>query len=82
MQALDRAIETYKARRDRVSGPVGRRDGAGRWYPAESERRACCDHIRAPSRAWPWSLLRHCCTAAHVANLYGVQAADVRRGAR
>jgi len=79
---VEDAAREYIARRDRAKHPLGRFDRAGRWYPDESEARACCAGIRAPSRRWPYSLLLHCRTARHVAQLYGVEASDVRCAAR
>lgn len=76
------AAEEFRARRDRRAHPDGRPDTGGRWYPAAGERCGCCEGLRAPSRAYPWSLAHHCRTAAHVGELYGVPAADVRRLAR
>lgn len=76
------AAEEYIKRQDRRSHPSGSCDKGGRWYPDESERCECCESIREPSRAYPWSLMIHCRTARHVANLYGVDKADVRRAAR
>jgi len=79
MNGMEEAISIYRARRARAAYPRGRCDGAGRWYPAESERKECCASIRNPSRRWRFSLLRHCCTAAHVAHLCNVDARELRR---
>ena len=60
---------------DRVSRRVyapGYFDKQGRWYPADGERQDCCGGIRKPSRNWPYTLLRHCRSQAHVAMLCGV----------
>ena len=57
---------------DRVSRRVyvpGYFDKQGRWYPADGEWAECCDGIRAPSKRWPYTLLRHCRSQAHVATL-------------
>lgn len=64
-----RVDRLYRARRARLAHPDGRFDRAGRWYPAESEWRACCARIRPPSRRWPYSLLLHCRTRRHVWHL-------------
>jgi len=79
---VEAAAREYLARRDRRKHPAGRFDNGGRWYPDESEARACCATIRAPSRRWPYSLMLHCRTAKHVAALYGVETSDVRRAAK
>ncbi len=67
------AYARYQRRSLRREDPAGHRNRAGRRWPLEIvEARACCARVRAPSRAWPNSLLRHCCTADHVAALEGV----------
>jgi hypothetical protein len=76
------AAEEYQRRQEGQSRPEGKRDSGGRWYPSERERQPCCDSIRNPSRAFPWSLYRHCCTALHVASLYGVDVKALQRAYR
>ncbi len=76
------AAKEYKDRQSRRTHPAGEFDKGGRWYPSENERQSCCDSIRSPSRAWPMSYNRHCRSAQHVAALYGVDPADLRRAAR
>jgi hypothetical protein len=61
--------EVYEARQDRREHPDGEFDKAGRWYPSDLERCECCNSIRYPSRSWPYSLLVHCRSKRHVANL-------------
>ena len=77
-----KAATEYLARKSRRSHPAGACDSGGRWYPAESERRWCCSMIRDPSRSWPWSLMVHCRTAEHVAELFDVNDTDLKRVAR
>lgn len=77
-RVIDAARE-YLARRDRRKHPAGEFDKAKRWDPAATEEQTCCRSIRTPSRGWPYSLLVHCRTLNHVARLYNVPAADVRR---
>jgi hypothetical protein len=63
------ALSQFIARGDRDEHPDGEFDQAKRWYPKE----ACgplCHGYRSPSRAFPFSALLHCRTAAHVAGLY------------
>jgi hypothetical protein len=62
----------------RLRHPDGTFDEGGRFYPSEKEARDCCANIRAPSRALPFSLMKHCRTAKHVAKLYGVSEKAVR----
>lgn len=76
--ATDAAWE-YLARQDRRHHPDGKTDKGGRWYPAPHEERPCCASIRSPSRAYPWSYMLHCRTLAHVAELFHLDAKDVRR---
>jgi hypothetical protein len=79
---VDLAAREYLDRRDRNTHPTGKFDGGGRWTPSETERQDCCSHIRAPSRTWPFSLLPHCRSAVHIANLFGVDRAELLRCAR
>jgi len=66
------AAREYLDRQSRRKHPEGHFDNAGRWYPSKDERRECCRLIRAPSRAYPYSLMLHCRTARHVARLCNV----------
>lgn len=79
MNEIIAAYNEYQNRQTRASHPAGRTDSGGRWYPAPSEWRPCCDHVRSPSRHWPWSLMAHCRTMKHVAWLYGVTESELRR---
>ena len=76
---LELAIVTYLARQSQEDSPLGEYDHGGRWYPYLGERRECCRAIRSPSRAYPYSLLKHCMTLRHVAYLYGVDEGKLRR---
>lgn len=49
--------------------PDGKRDKAGRWYPTELEKQECCKNIRSPSRNFPNSYYKHCCTKKHIKNV-------------
>jgi hypothetical protein len=46
--------------------PDGRSDNGGRWYPSDTEKCSCCDNIRSPSHAYPWSLYKHCYSMKHI----------------
>ena len=93
-QALQAALAAAPGMEDAVAGavfylrqarrahPRGDWDDGHRWYPDEAEWRDCCESIRPPSRAWPWSLMVHCRTAAHVAALYGIDPKVLRRSHR
>ena len=63
------AISTWERRQDRDEHPDGYWDKAGRWYPSEDEEQECCSRIRGPSRAYPYSLMKHCRSREHVAYL-------------
>jgi len=74
-ESLDRAVEAgleFVCRELRLHHPDGEFDEAGRFYLSEKEARECCATIRAPSREFPFSLMKHCRTIKHVAKLYGV----------
>jgi hypothetical protein len=77
-----RAAYEYVRRQGRSAHPDGQFDSGGRWYPSECEERPCCSGIRRPSRAWPYTLMSHCRSMAHVAALYDVDARDVHRAVR
>lgn len=74
------AVEMYLDRKNRVKKPSGRSVyGTGVWYPDSSEAQSCCNSIRSPSRAYPFSLFKHCLTVDHIARLHDVSATDIRR---
>ena len=75
---LNAAVVCYLERQSRYAHPAGKFDGAQRWEPDEGERRKCCDGIRTPSRTWPYSLMLHCRTMAHIAHLYDVNPRALR----
>ncbi len=79
---LERAVDCYKARQERREHPEGKFDKGGRWYPSETEWQTCCGLIRTPSRMWPYSLMKHCRSVEHVANLYSVPVKELRREVR
>jgi hypothetical protein len=62
----------------RLHHPDGAFDDGGRFYPSEKEVRDCCAGIRAPSRAFPFSLMKHCRTVKHIAKLYEVSEKDLK----
>ena len=80
-QAKDAAAEAgleFVCRELRLHHPDGKFDEGGRFYPSEKEVRDCCANIRAPSRAFPFSLMKHCRTIKHVAKLYDVTESEVK----
>jgi len=78
-EAIADCLVEYQARQNREAHPDGHFDRGGRWYPSEAERQVCCSSIRPPSRKWPYSLLKHCRSLCHVANLYGLEPDMVKR---
>lgn len=78
----ERALQTYLQRKARTAHPDGGFDSAGRWYPSASEKCSNCDSMRSPSRNYPYSLMTHCRSAEHVAELFGVDALELKRAAR
>ena len=76
---MQAAAQTYLDRHFRVAHPKGNFDKAGRWSPAKTEHCQCCDGIRQPSRAWPFSLMLHCRSIRHVASLYSVDYVELRK---
>ncbi len=77
---LTAATKLFIARQERDSDehPKGEFDTRGRWYPSITEKQPCCFNIRAPSGAYPYSLLVHCRTITHIANLFNVPIKDLR----
>jgi len=79
---LEAATACWRRRHDRREHPAGTFDRQSRWYPGDSERQTCCDSVRGPSRAWPYSYMLHCRSVEHVAALYGVDPTMLRRATR
>ena len=75
---ITEAVICYLQRQARYDHPDGHGDNGGRWYPSDSERQACCNSIREPSRSFPWSLMTHCRTLKHICNLFKVDEKEVR----
>jgi hypothetical protein len=67
------ALWLWRSRASRTNHPDGTFDAQRRWYPSLDEQRACCDAIRSPSARWPYSLMTHCRSGEHVANLSGLE---------
>jgi hypothetical protein len=79
---IDEAVKTFLDRKYRKAHPKGNFDSVSRWTPNYDERCECCKNIRRPTRSYPFSLLVHCRTAEHVANLFGVDVALVKKLAK
>jgi hypothetical protein len=80
-QYLFKAARELQALKMRELNPDGKFDGAGRFY---LQKHPCCDRIRAPSRAYPYSQMHHGRTARHVAMKHRMpeREKDVRKLAR
>lgn len=63
---VQKAYEEYKSLKERRTNPDGYFDDGGRWWPSENEKQECCEGIRTPSRAYPYSLIVHCRSLRHV----------------
>jgi hypothetical protein len=81
-QRLEEATYEWLARQDRSKHPEGSFDNKRRWYPDSAERQSCCNSIREPSAAYPYSLMLHCRTVRHLALRYNVRLADLQRRAK
>lgn len=81
LRRLEEARQTYIERRRKSSHPLGIWISRG-WFPDFIEHRECCDLVRRPTMSYPKSLMRHCRTLKHIANLYGVPLSDLRWIAR
>jgi hypothetical protein len=80
--SIETAVATYLNRKNRNENPTGKFDNAGRFYLDASEHRECCEGLRSPSRAFPYSQMVHGRTAKHVAHLLNVDERDLKRAAR
>jgi len=71
MLTLEQKVKTiHYLRKNRILHPNGRFDRGGRWYPKDEEDQECCSHIRSPSRDFPYSLMTHCRSRAHIMNVF------------
>lgn len=70
----------YGWRKNRLTHPPGQMDKARRF--STYEYMDCCEPIRPPSRSWPFSMMLHCRTANHIAELVDSTPRDIRRAHR
>lgn len=82
LEKIERATRMYRARQERQEHPRGSFDRAGRFWLDDDERQACCGRIRTPSRAWPYSEIKHARSAEHVAAVCDVDVHELRRAIR
>lgn len=73
------AAKEYFSRDSGRSNPLGSFGKDKRWWPADSEKMVCCGYIRTPSSHWPRSLMIHCKSVMHIANLYQVDNLELKR---
>jgi hypothetical protein len=78
-ERLAAAAEEFFARQDRRSHPEGWTDRAGRWYPSDAENAPLCASVRKPSFAYPWSIMLHCRTTTHLAELFDVDSDALKK---
>ena len=77
---LRNAATRYIDLQSRKTHPRGVFDKAGRWMPHKEQE--CCKSIRTPSRKWPYSMMTHCRTMAHVAQDTGYGLSTLRAAVR
>ena len=78
VEKLDKAAQEYLNRKSKKTFPKGSFHNH-KWYPSEEEKRNCCFAIRHPSIKFPYSLLGHCRTIKHIANVFGVKLSDLEK---
>jgi len=83
-QRLEFAWHMYWQRRAHKvpTTTFGHWDSKRIWHPDEREVRDCCREISPPSRRFPFSYLRHCCTIRHIATLWEIDESQARRAFR
>ena len=79
---MQAAIDCYYKRLVRDEHPEGEFDNASRWYPNEEEKCDCCYGLRVTSRSYPYSLMVHCRTINHIANLFQVDMTQMKKHIR
>jgi hypothetical protein len=80
-EPLEAALALYTARQERQNYPIGTFDSEGRWYPDPEEYRDCCQEVRSPTRAYPYSYMLHCRTLKHIARLHALDERALRAAA-
>lgn len=77
------AAVLFIKRKERLDHPEGGTDRGGRWYPKGRDAEVFpADAYRSPSRAWRWSYMVACRTAAQCARYHDVDVKAVRSIAR
>jgi hypothetical protein len=78
-ERLTAAADEFFARQERRSHPEGWTDRAGRWYPSDAENAPLCATVRKPSFNYPWSIMLHCRSTVHLAELFDVDADALKK---
>ena len=78
-ERLAAAADELFARQDRRSHPEGWTDRACRWYPSDAENAPLCATVRKPSAAYPWSIMLHCRTTTHLAELFDIDSDALKK---
>lgn len=79
---LGKAVKCYIDRQNRDEHPSGYFDNVKRWKPFSYERCECCNGIRSPSMGFPFSLMVHCRSITHIAQLYEVDESMLRKAVK
>lgn len=80
-EQLSAAVQCFLGRQSRTLHPEGAFKN-WKWYPSDNEWCSCCRSVHEPTRAFPYSLMQHCRTMAHVSHLYGVDSKELRKAVR
>lgn len=70
-EVVEVAYKVWLSRRFRDTDPSGIMNDHG-WDPTPRERRGCCAAVPEPTSVFRHSLLRHCRSKLHVAELFGI----------
>ena len=76
-QKLLKAVRLYKARYKKQSLPDGHVGASGIFILSNNEKRKCCYDIVPANSEYKKSAMQHACSKAHIANLCGVDVADL-----
>ena len=70
-EIVEYAYKVWLSRRFRDTDPSGIMSNHS-WYPTPKECRGCCAAVPEPTSVFRHSLLRHCRSKLHVAELFGI----------
>jgi hypothetical protein len=73
------ALREYKLRKAGKVRPLGTHGAVGRWFSDGQEKRLCClKHSIQPSFQYPLSVLQHCLSMEHVAELFDCREGELK----